>query len=1039
MSVFKLLPGKSKPNLMRLSLRILLQVIILTLSVQVMAIGWKTNRPIDQNMILTVQLKQTSDFEKLYKKGARAFLVDFNNIRPQKKQYSNEKASQFYHKIFAQYLTPIFRKLKTNNQEIIILIIKGGDLGINHLESYLTENNLFQLCYNHPTNKQWALPSDLLSLNKRIIIFNHDRMFTPKWLSYIWANTFQSTLSSPKHIVRGNITNDFSWLTINQNSIDFFEEIKNVWQQNSRMPNFIFTPQEYLNEVSTAVDKLQKLDFISGQITCNKRFLEQITWKSLSSISSGKFELLFNEADTITLIPQKDGFKFHPVRQIITKSQENKNCSFSATGMNIEEQQIGFFSFDTDFLNLFNQKLTPYTFGPSLIKDDIRGKVALFSGKDLFQIDLSNYYNETSLFSTAFWVKIDDFSHQSLHLLEARGDNNLLLHIRNRKVYLSTDGAEIFSPSELNYKWNHIAITIDNKKTASLYINGRLVNSLSVAEYPINADKLFFGQRRGRHFSGKIDNLRLWNRALSWADIQNLYEKEYKTPTLKDNLVAYYPLKESAEDESSVNSLNGTPTDILFAPDSTYGQVAQFNGTTSYIDCGNSSQFDITNVITVAAWIKPTLLKDHIAIVGKGFAYSAKMWEDYMLFTTTFISDHRPPQSILQLNKWQHVAYVFNAGGTVQFYHNGEMIYETLASPLSSYSNSFFIGRNLWGQFFKGSMTQLYVWNRALSPEEIRTVYNQNPDGESILNSPLLAQSKTNQWWWILALLSGALGTIIIYTIVRKVKTTRITTLKQIKTTQDKQTINTINVFGGFSVFDKEGNEITNKFTPKLRQLFLAILLFQFHNKKGITSKQLNELLWPNYSPQSAKNIRSTNMQQLRALLSTLDNVELIYENRYWHASIGPDAYCDFKLFNQLVRNTENLTNLPATEQVTYLKEFIKVVEKGPILPGLDLAWLDDFKGDITNSVLEVLSTFIQQHQDLIDKKLLVLLLNTILQFDSVNEEAMTLKVRTLCDIGKSSVARTTYDKFAKEYLLFYGEPYANSLQEIMHEQNSMA
>ncbi|MCL3781702.1 hypothetical protein EMN47_15055 [Prolixibacteraceae bacterium JC049] len=1018
---------------MQLSFKIIIIGFLLTISVHVFGFNWKINEPVDRNMILTVELTPSLNFEKAYKAGARAFMINLNHIQLNDDEYSNEKNSRLYHESFSLSLNPIFQKLEENRSEVIILILKGRGISTIHLEKFLKDNGLLERIYRHTPESGWPQVSNLINSGKRLIVFNEEKDYRPQWLNYIWQYTFQTSVDSPQLVTQGKPTNDFYWLETHQNGNNILKQIKTAWQVNGRMPNFIVSNAPLLNKTREVVEIMQELDYAKGQLTCNKRLLEDVAWRNHSITTNGKFELLFNDSDTLVLHPQKNGFKFTPSQQIITRKEAHKTYSFEGIGLSLDEQQVGYFPFDNTFNSSIDLRLVPYVFGPSLVENDIRGKVALFSGKDIFQIDLSSYYDKTAHFTSAFWFKIDNFHDDNLHLLEARGDANILLHIRNRKVFLAIGNNEIALTNELNYEWNHVAITVDDVNNVTLYINGHFVDKLATGLKQINPDKLFFGQRRGRSFSGQLDNLRIWNRTLSQSDIQNLFQKEHKTPNFRDELIAYYPLNGSAVDKGENNSLDGTPSDVSFPNDSIHGQVAQFNGETSYIDCGNSSEFDITNVITVAAWVKPTLLHDHIAFVGKGFAYSAKMWEDYMLFTTTFISDHRTPGPVMQLNKWQHVAYVFNAGGTVQFYHNGEMVYETLASPLSSYTNSFFIGRNLWGQFFKGFMDELYVWNRALSPEEIRSVFSKTKNGQSVFYNPNTQDKPISAWWWIIAVVIGAISAVVIRFIISKFKTEEVTTLEQVKPEAVKTITNTINVFGGFTIFDRDGNDITSKFTPKLRQLFLAILLYQFQNKKGITSKQLNELLWPDYTPQSAKNIRSTNMQNLRNLLANLDDVELVYESRYWNVTIGPGTYCDFTVFNQLTENADGLYNLPVSEQMVYLKEFIKVVEKGPILPGLDLAWLDDFKGDITSNVIEVLSGFVMEHQGLMEKKLLILLLNTILLFDTVNEEAMILKVRSLCETGKSSVARTAYDKFAKEYLHFYGESYAKTFQQVMH------
>jgi hypothetical protein len=73
------------------------------------------------------------------------------------------------------------------------------------------------------------------------------------------------------------------------------------------------------------------------------------------------------------------------------------------------------------------------------------------------------------------------------------------------------------------------------------------------------------------------------------------------------------------------------------------------------------------------------------------------------------------------------------------------------------------------------------------------------------------------------------------------------------KTTKEKPTQNYIQLFGDFKVLDRFGNDITTQFTPKLKQLFLLILLYSQRSKNGISTKELTDILWEGYSYQNAK------------------------------------------------------------------------------------------------------------------------------------------------------------------------------------------
>jgi len=80
--------------------------------------------------------------------------------------------------------------------------------------------------------------------------------------------------------------------------------------------------------------------------------------------------------------------------------------------------------------------------------------------------------------------------------------------------------------------WTHVAATYDPSpgNEVRLYINGQLDNSTNFAHGPIDSSDsaLTIGNRMGQHyFDGTIDEVAIYNRALSAEEIAELYEAAY--------------------------------------------------------------------------------------------------------------------------------------------------------------------------------------------------------------------------------------------------------------------------------------------------------------------------------------------------------------------------------------------------------------------------------------------------------------------------------------------------------------------------------
>ncbi len=118
-------------------------------------------------------------------------------------------------------------------------------------------------------------------------------------------------------------------------------------------------------------------------------------------------------------------------------------------------------------------------------------------------------------------------------------------------------------------QWAHVAFVLDNG-TGYLYVNGSQVGtgSLTTVNTPAGNNNLKIGERvtgGSIPFDGVIDEVRIWNTALSQADIQANMNNEYCV--IPTNLTAYYKLNSGVA--------GGNNTGVTTAID----EVASNNGT----------------------------------------------------------------------------------------------------------------------------------------------------------------------------------------------------------------------------------------------------------------------------------------------------------------------------------------------------------------------------------------------------------------------------------------------------------------------------
>lgn len=66
------------------------------------------------------------------------------------------------------------------------------------------------------------------------------------------------------------------------------------------------------------------------------------------------------------------------------------------------------------------------------------------------------------------------------------------------------------------------------------------------------------------------------------------------------------------------------------------------------------------------------------------------------------------------------------------------------------------------------------------------------------------------------------------------------------------------------------------------------------------------------------------------------------------------------------------------------------------------------------------------------EPEFIIRLADSILNFDMVNEEAMTLKCQAEYFMGNHSLAKTTYETFYKKYKVMYGQEYDRAFIDIL-------
>lgn len=227
---------------------------------------------------------------------------------------------------------------------------------------------------------------------------------------------------------------------------------------------------------------------------------------------------------------------------------------------------------------------------------------------------------------------------------------------------------------------------------------------------------------------------------------------------------------------------------------------------------------------------------------------------------------------------------------------------------------------------------------------------------------------------------------------------------------------------GGFRAFDRDGNEITELFTPTLKSLLVLLILYTAKDEKGISGNKLIQTLWFDKTEESAKNNRNVYMSKLRNILDRIGQIKIVCPKGFWSISIEDDSVCDYleasRLFSQ--------NGLGSEEQ----ERLVDLLLRGVMLPNMEEDWLDPFKNDFSNMTIDFLIGLLKQSG--IPDDFMLRIADTLFQHDFISEEALRVKCRILYRQGKKGLAKTVYDTFCKDYYTSLGTEFRQSLKDLV-------
>ena len=355
--------------------------------------------------------------------------------------------------------------------------------------------------------------------------------------------------------------------------------------------------------------------------------------------------------------------------------------------------------------------------------------------------------------------------------------------------------------------WNHIALVCESS-SIKFYVNGIDATSSSSNNFPGITQTSNFNigsDGTSRNFDGLMSNFKVWNTNLSDTQVFSLYNNGKPIQTLNNipqnsNLIGWWQLNDTATfdgtnwsipDDSGNNntgvSLNMAQTNLVDTNVSTLNGISSgmsqanlvqsdlqtvapyskyamnFDSADSdYIDCGSFTALNSGNAMTVSLWFKGSTYITNARLIrcaqfeiyqSNGNASNTQgrlYYKPRKIYANPIVTLGGTSASgvgNMVDGNWHHICLTFdNSTTTTIAYEDGISVVSitTTGGTLNPTATNLFISSGGATLYNSGSISNVSVWNTALTSAQVSEIYNQGLPGN--LNSHS-AYSNLVSWW----------------------------------------------------------------------------------------------------------------------------------------------------------------------------------------------------------------------------------------------------------------------------------------------------
>jgi hypothetical protein len=304
-------------------------------------------------------------------------------------------------------------------------------------------------------------------------------------------------------------------------------------------------------------------------------------------------------------------------------------------------------------------------------------------------------------------------------------------------------------------QWHHIVGVSDSTGKGYLYLDGQFIgaNLTEFTPTSVTSGGIEFGHAKGyasRYFKGSLDEIRIYNRVLSPAEVRALYD-------YAPGPVGYWKLDENTSTAANDSSGNGNGLTLTNTPSwvvGKYGSGVLFSGSNQHLLRADDPDFDFADdaSMTVETWLKHGTASAQEVILSKynEAGYKIIMESDGdITCALDYDSTWTPTDSATSTastyddDAWHHIACVKTSASSLDLYIDGVLVATdaslTATNTLTN-SDPLYVGIDADGTSndFTGRLDEVRIYNYARTLNQIVEDLN---GGHPLGGSPVGSQA----------------------------------------------------------------------------------------------------------------------------------------------------------------------------------------------------------------------------------------------------------------------------------------------------------